>query len=97
MTQHQFIYVSHPADPNTPMPDDALFERHWEYLTRAAGIGTLVLAGRAQDGEGPAITIIECESDDEARRFMEDDPFVSSGFASARLHPFRVAISRREV
>ena len=34
-------------------------------------------------------------TEEEARHFMENDPFVSGGFARARLHPFRAALVRK--
>ncbi len=52
----------------------------------------MILAGRSQDGIGPAIVIFRAESEDDARRFMEEDPFVSSGLFRASLHPFRAAL-----
>ena len=74
--------------------DERVFDAHFEYLQRAADDGILILAGRSPDGIGPAVVIFEAESEDAARRFMEDDPFVKHGLFSADLHPFRVAISQ---
>jgi uncharacterized protein YciI len=70
---------------------------HLAHLEKEAQGRRIVLVGRAQDGIGPAIAIIECGDEAEARQLMESDPFVSRGFARARLHPFRVAFSRNEV
>ena len=52
----------------------------------------MILAGRSQDGIGPAIVIFRAESENDARRFMEEDPFVSSGLFRASLHPFCAAL-----
>ena len=46
----------------------------------------------SQDGIGPAIVIFRAESEDGARQFMEEDPFVSHGLFRASLHPFRAAL-----
>jgi uncharacterized protein YciI len=54
----------------------------------------VLLAGRSQDGVGPALVIVEADSEAEARRFMEADPFVANGLMRARLHPYRVALVR---
>ena len=67
---------------------------HFAYLQRGAGRGVVVMAGRSQDGIGPAIVILETATEEEARRFMEADPFVAAGLFEASLHPFRVALSR---
>lgn len=53
------------------------------------------MAGRSQDGIGPAIVVFEASDEETARAFMEADPFVSSGLFAASLHPYRVALMRR--
>lgn len=102
----QFMYVMQAADPARAQSRDAwtredaeTFDLHWANLERLRDAGILILAGRAQDadGSGPAICILEVDSDEEARRIFEAEPFIQHGFATGRLHPFRVAISRKEV
>ncbi|MBI3659781.1 hypothetical protein HY230_04845 [Candidatus Acetothermia bacterium] len=99
----QFIYTLEPVrpevvtDPNVwTEKDEQTFQRHWAYLSKATEEGIVILAGRAQDGQGPAICVFEAKSEAEARTFMENDPFVAEGFARARLHPFRVALQRKQ-
>jgi uncharacterized protein YciI len=75
--------------------DDRIAEAHFAYLKNATEDGIVLLAGRSLDGVGPAIVIIEAKSEDEARRFMENDPFVAGGLMRARLHPFRPALVRK--
>jgi uncharacterized protein YciI len=75
--------------------DDRIAEAHFAYLKKATEAGIVLLAGRSLDGVGPAIVILEAGSEDEARRFMESDPFVSGGLMRARLHPFRAALVRK--
>jgi uncharacterized protein YciI len=75
--------------------DDRIAEAHFAYLKKATEDGIVLLAGRSLDGVGPAIVILEAGSEDEARRFMENDPFVSGGLMRARLHPFRAALVRK--
>jgi uncharacterized protein YciI len=98
----QWIYQFFPVRPEMVTnpdlwteADNRLAEEHFAYLKRATEEGTVLLAGRAQNGEGPAIVIIEAPSEEAARHFMENDPFVSGGFARARLHPFRAALVRK--
>lgn len=75
--------------------DWEVYERHRAHLEEGASNGTVIVAGRSQDWVGPAIVILEVESEAEARAFMEADPFVSERLFGAELHPFRVSISRR--
>jgi uncharacterized protein YciI len=74
--------------------DEAVAAAHLAYLQQGLADGVVVLAGRAQDGIGPAIVIIEAESVEAAEAFMMSDPFISNGLFRANLHPYRVALSR---
>jgi len=100
----QWLYQFTPgaARPDLATNPDAWTERdeeigaaHYERLRLAADDGTVILAGRSQDGIGPAVVIFEADSEEEARRFMEEDPFVSEGLFGANLHPFRAALVRK--
>lgn len=102
----QFMYVMQAIDPAKAASRDTwteydyeTFDLHWDRLQHARGEGSLLLAGRAQDadGTGPAIVIFEAESEGEARRFFESEPFLTRNFAQATLHPFRVAVSRSDL
>ena len=74
--------------------DERIAADHFAYLKRATADGIVLLAGRSLDGKGPAIVILEVATEEEARRFMERDPFVASGLMRATLHPFRPALVR---
>jgi uncharacterized protein YciI len=91
-----FIYQLKPVRPGFAIgpwteEEARVIEEHSAYLERGTKEGTVLLADRALDGEGPAIVIIRCASEDDARAFMEGDPFVASGVAQASLHPWRTA------
>jgi uncharacterized protein YciI len=97
----QFIYTLEPVRPE--MVTDAyvwtgeeneIAAAHFAYLQRATEAGIVLLAGRAQDGVGPALVILEVDSEAEAQAFMEGDPFVTHGLMRARLHPYRAALVR---
>lgn len=97
----QFIYTFEPVRPEMVTDPDAWTEEdiktagaHFAYLQQATEEGIVILAGRAQDGQGPAIVILEAASEEDARRFMENDPFVANGLMRASLHPYRVALMR---
>ena len=101
-TRLQFLYKFTPGprpelatNPDAWTDEDGVVAaEHFEYLEAATNAGTVLLAGRSQDGIGPAIVIIEAATEPEARAFMENDPFVASGLFGADLHPFRVALGR---
>ena len=100
--RQQFIYLFEAVRPELVTNPDAWTERdnqiaeeHFAYLQQAAEEGTVLLAGRSQDGVGPALVIIQLDSEEEARRLMENDPFVANGLMRARLHPYRAALVRR--
>lgn len=97
----QFIYTITPVRPELATDPDAwteedsrIAERHFAYLKQATEEGIVILAGRSPDGVGPAIVVFEASSENQARRFMENDPFIASGLMRARLHPFRAALVR---
>jgi uncharacterized protein YciI len=96
-----FIYVFDPVRPELVTNPDAwtaeeerIGEAHFAYLKQATTEGTVLLAGRSLDGIGPAVVILEATSEDEARRFMQNDPFVTGGLMRAALHPFRPSLVR---
>jgi uncharacterized protein YciI len=83
------------TDPDAWTPEDIrVAEDHFAYLKQATEEGTVILAGRSLDGQGPAVVIFEAESEEQARHFMESDPFVAGGLMRASLHPFRAALVR---
>jgi uncharacterized protein YciI len=99
----QYMYVMHPVDPSKAANPDLWtedghesFNLHWNPLEQATRDGVVLVAGRAQDadGKGPAIVILEAESEEEARRFFESEPFITRGFATGRLHPFAIVLAR---
>ena len=98
----QFIYQFEPIRPELLTDPDAWTEEdnrtgeaHFAYLKEATQEGIVLLAGRSQDGVGPAIVIFDPESEEAAHLFMENDPFFVAGeLMRASLHPFRAALVR---
>jgi uncharacterized protein YciI len=70
-------------------------DRHFLYLKEAADEGTVILAGRTlnEDKSGSGVVIFVAPSDEEARRFAEDDPAVAEGVFRMELFPYRIALS----
>jgi uncharacterized protein YciI len=98
---NQYIYlIESPRQELVTNPDAwtedeiHIAESNFAYLKQATEDGFLFLAGRSTDGEGPAIVVFEASSENDARQFMENDPFIADGLMTARLHPFRASLMR---
>lgn len=91
-----FIYYFEPVKPVAEWGDEeqAVAERHYDHLKAATDAGKVLMAGRTLDHGGPAFVVFEAADEQEARAFMESDPFVSSGQVRPHLHPFRAALIR---
>jgi uncharacterized protein len=98
----EFAYVFGPGDrPALRTDPDAWTEEdsriggdHYERLRRETIEGRVIFAGLSLDGVGPAIVVIEADSAEDAKRFMEEDPFVANGLFTATLHPFAASLMR---
>ena len=98
----QFIYVLHLVprlydDKNWTKEDTAALQRHFARFQEAIKTGQLILAGRTSESGDKTFGIAIFEANDEAaaRKFMEEDPAVASGLMTAELHPFTVALQRK--
>ena len=98
----QFIYVLKLvprlyADSAWTKEDQAVLGRHFVRFQEAAKSGQLILAGRTSEPGDKTfgIAIFEASDEDAARKFMEEDPAVAGGLMTAELHPFAVALQRK--
>jgi uncharacterized protein YciI len=98
----QFIYVLHLVprlydDKNWTKEDNAVLERHFARFQEAIKSRQLILAGRTKEPGDKTFGVAIFEAPDEAaaRAFMQADPAVSGGLMTAELHPFAVALERR--
>jgi uncharacterized protein len=98
----QFIYVLRlvprlQADSAWTKEDNAALERHFTRFQDAAKSGQLILAGRTSESGDKTfgIAIFEAPDEDAARKFMQEDPAVAGGLMTAELHPFAVALQRK--
>ncbi len=98
----QFIYVLRLvprllADSAWTKEDNAVLERHFVRFQQAAKSGQLILAGRTSEPGDKTfgIAIFEAADEDAARKFMQEDPAVAGGLMTAELHPFAVALQRK--
>jgi uncharacterized protein YciI len=74
--------------------DEQVGTAHFAYLTRATEDGIVILAGRCQDGLGPAIVIFEADDEEAAVHFMRQDPFIAEGLFTGTIHAFNAALMR---
>jgi uncharacterized protein len=98
----QFIYVLRLVprlyvDSAWTKEDGAVLQRHFVRFQEAAKSGQLILAGRTSEPGDKTfgIAIFEAPDEDAARKFMQDDPAVVGGLMTAELHPFAVALQRK--
>jgi uncharacterized protein YciI len=93
-----WIYFLHPprddfAATMTP-EEEAVWDVHFERLQRLLAEGVLVLAGPTLGRINTGVTIFEAPDEAAARRILDDDPVIASGYARGELRPFRVSLLR---
>lgn len=98
----QFLYVLHLVprlydDKAWTTEDKAAVGRHFNRFKEAIKSGQLILAGRTTETGDKTfgIAIFEAADESAARKFMEEDPAVVAGVMTAELHPFGVALERK--
>jgi len=98
----QFIYVlrlvSRLHDDNVwTDADKAAVERHFNRLKEAVKSGQLIIAGRTLEAGDKTfgIAVFEAADENAARVFINADPAVTAGVMTAELHPFGVALERK--
>ena len=98
----QFIYVLRLvprlySDSNWTKEDKTVLERHFARFQEATKSGQLILAGRTNEPGDKTFGIAIFEAPDEAaaRAFMQADPAVADELMTAELHPFAVALERK--
>jgi uncharacterized protein YciI len=94
----EWIFFLHPPRENfaATMTDDEkrVWGEHAERLQGALADGTLILAGPTFGRINTGICVFEAPDEDAARRFMEADPAITSGYATGELRPFRASFLR---
>ena len=72
--------------------------KHFERLKKATAEGKVVLAGRTTEALDKTfgLVIFEADSEAAAKAFMESDPAVVAGVMTATLHPYAVALQRKQ-
>jgi uncharacterized protein YciI len=77
--------------------DHAAVDQHFNRLKEAADRGQVILAGRTAESLDKTFGIVVFEAKDQeaALEFMNADPPVLAGVMTAELHPFAVALARK--
>ena len=72
--------------------------KHFERLKKATAEGKVILAGRTTESLDKTFGLVVFEADSEAaaKAFMEGDPAVVAGVMTATLHPYSVALQRKQ-
>lgn len=98
----QFIYVLRLvprlySDGAWTKEDNMALDRHFARFKHAVETRELILAGRTRESGDKTfgIAVLEAPDEEAARKFMESDPAVVAGLMTAELHPFAVALQRK--
>lgn len=98
----QFIYILRLvprlySDSAWTKEDNMALDRHFARFQHSIATRELILAGRTREPGDKTFGIAVFQAKDEAaaRQFMESDPAVVAGLMTAELHPFAVALERK--
>jgi|SRR5581483_4943609 len=78
-----------------PTTEEAeIVAQHFSYLQQLTEQGVVVLAGRTlnTDERSFGVVIFRADSEEAARKVMEQDPAVSRQVMRAELYPYRIAL-----
>ncbi|MBN8585104.1 MAG: hypothetical protein J0M37_08410 [Ignavibacteria bacterium] len=92
----QFLIIKRPRENFIETMTEAeseIMSRHFEYLKQKLKEGKLVMAGPVTTGEF-GLSVVETESEEEARDIMNNDPAVIAGIMKPEIFPYRVSLLR---
>ena len=87
------IHSNGPAQTNDEAGNEQVISDHIKYQQELHEAGKLVMGGPFTDGTG-GMAIFEVDSEEEARKIIENDPAVISKHYSIELHPYRIVLKR---
>jgi uncharacterized protein len=96
----QFVYVLKLTprlldEKNWTQQESLIVGRHFRRLQQLLKEGKVILAGKTMNDTDPSqfgVVILEVDSEEEARKIMEEDEAVKEKLMTAQLFPFRVAL-----
>ncbi|MBZ5614992.1 MAG: YciI family protein [Acidobacteriia bacterium] len=74
--------------------EQAVVAEHFAYLQSLNAQGVIIFVGRTlnPDENAMGLAVFRAESEDAARRIMDNDPVVKKGVMTATLYPFKVVL-----
>ena len=94
----EWIYFLHPPRDDfaatMTAEEQAVWGEHFVRLQQLLADGVLVLAGPTLGSINTGVCVFEAPDEAAARRIMEGDPAIASGFARGELREFRVSLLR---
>lgn len=74
--------------------EQAAAVEHFAYLQKLHAQGAIIFVGRTltTDDDTMGLAVFRAESEDAARRIMNDDPVVKKNVMTATLYPFKVVL-----
>lgn len=95
----QFVYVYKPLKENfnetATEEENKIVSEHFLYLKNLLEKNILVLAGPETNAKF-GIAVLETQTEEEAKKIMENDPAISNKVFTAELYPFRVSLLRNQ-
>ncbi len=92
----QFLIIKKPRENfiETMTEEEAeIMSKHFLYLKQKLSEGKLIIAGPVTTGDF-GLSVVETETEEEAREIMNNDPAVSSGIMTPTMYPYRVSLLR---
>jgi uncharacterized protein YciI len=92
----EFVIIKKPRENFIETMTDKeaeIMSSHFQYLKQKLSEGKLIMAGPVTTGDF-GISVLETESEQEARDIVNNDPAVLAGIMKPTLYPFRVSLLR---
>jgi uncharacterized protein YciI len=94
----EWIYIIHPPRERFAATmteaEQEVWSQHWQRAKRLYLEGSILVMGPSLGEHNYGICIFEAPDEAAARRFMEEDPAISSGIGRGELQPYRVSLLR---
>ncbi len=92
----QFLIIKRPRENfiETMTPEEGeIMSAHFLYMQQKLKEGKVIIAGPVTTGEF-GLSVLEVESEEEAREITANDPAVRSGIMKPAIYPYRVSLLR---
>ncbi|WP_108670612.1 YciI family protein [Peribacillus acanthi] len=103
MEKQQYIYTLKLIpqlleESNWTERENKIVSDHFLALKKLLEEDKLIMAGRTlqMDEKTFGIVVLNTESEEEARQYMENDPAVKEGIMTAELFPYKVALYNKK-